>query len=209
MAQIRLTSTLTLLAYLAAFSVSHLPSAWAVPHSKEEAEIPKAPSAPIPLKPTEPPDDAFRCARYLVYKGKRMDCDSNVRRDAERIRPILESVPSAVTELNIYQANRRSIRTSAYLASLGIVAVLVGMIIGSPGVSKQPGGAIYMNNGVPQVNTGGYIALGGLLLGVNSFIYGASLIRTNEDHLDRALELYNQAKPQDPLQIQVSTGFQF
>src|SRR6476619_2703472 len=83
---------------------------------QEESQIPKQPSTPPPINqliPTEHP----HCERFFVYRGKKMECDSNVGRDADRLRPLMQDVPSAIAELDAYQENREKIKLAAYFGT--------------------------------------------------------------------------------------------
>src|SRR4051794_17788082 len=79
---------------------------------EELVEIPTEPSKP-PIKRQIKPPEIPRCERYFVFEGKRLECDSNVGRDAGRLRPIMKDVPSALIELNAYQQNRQKIKLAA------------------------------------------------------------------------------------------------
>src|SRR4051794_23207299 len=96
-------------------------------YQKQEAEIPKLPSAPPPI-PTGSPSDTFRCTRYFTWKGKRYECDSFVRQDAEKLRTIVGDTPQATAELDDYQATRASVHNTAYVATAGLVLFVAGLI---------------------------------------------------------------------------------
>jgi hypothetical protein len=162
---------------------------------KELKEIPQRPSAP-PLLQTEGPADTFKCERTFVYRGKPLICDSYMRQDAERLRPILSSVPTAVAELDSYQRNRRKVTTLAYVASAGLVLLLGSRLL--PQSSS--------NSLITPRNIGLY---GGMGLAAGSVLYGLSFLRTNEAHLGNAVEYYNRAHPRDPIELQFSTGITF
>ena len=94
------------------------------------------PSSEVVVKPpTAPPSylhiaqpDPFGCHRKIVYQGKTLDCDTNVQRDGENLRPIIKDVPAAVSELDTYQRNRRNLKYTAYAFSAAILIALGGYI---------------------------------------------------------------------------------
>lgn len=196
----------TLLAFLG-FSLNPQDS-WAAPSSsiaqkdlKKSPPIPSTPSAPPPLAPP-PPSDSFRCQRFFVYKGETISCDSNIRLDGEKLRPIIKDVPAAVAELDQYQKNRLSVRNAAYLGTFGFVVALAGYFI-SNGMKQNgelTGDAIAVRN---------TMVLGGGAVAVGSFLYALSFIKTNERHLDNAVNEYNRARPDAPIQLQFSADIAF
>lgn len=166
------------------------------------SEIPTRPSAP-PLVAPKPPEDAFQCGRYYVHQGKTIRCDSMIRFDGEGLRPIIQDVPEAISELNAYQRNRFKVRNSAYVGTFGIMLAVAGVLL-----SERFRDA----NGAPtptsdSVRTASLI--GGLGMTVGGFLYAISSIKTNEAHLGRAVELYNKARPDSPIQLQFSTAIEF
>lgn len=167
----------------------------------ESQRIPVTPSAPPQLRP-KGPADVYRCQRYFLYDGKTYGCDSNIGQDAERLRPILEAVPDAVAELDRYQANRGRIRTAAYVGTAGLVAMALGTLIS----------ARFFENGTPT-DTSNLIRnaslIGGAGIMVGSFAYALSYGTENERHLGRAVEIYNNARPHKPIELQFSTQLQF
>lgn len=166
-------------------------------------EIPTTPSAPPSLdKPSRPQSDAFQCQRSFVHKGKVMSCDSNIRLDGEKLRPILRDTPLAVSELNEYQRTRTRIRSAAYLGTLGLVVMIAGSLFSLR--YKENGSATDTSNAVRNVSllTGGGIAAG-------SFLSALSLIKTNEAHLGNAVSIYNSAHPESPIELRFSTEIGF
>ena len=143
------------------------------------------------------PPNTNPCRRVYLYRGQLLDCDSNLSLDGERLRPIIQRVPEAVTELNVYQSNRRFVNKLAYTGSAGIVLMLAGFLVG-----RQVGGG----TGILLRNIG---YAGGLVLTGGSLIYGVSLLTTNEQHLGEAVRHYNAAYPNDPIELQFTTGINF
>ena len=160
----------------------------------EEQEIPKLPSAPPPIaKPSG--KLLYECERLYRYQGKILTCDSPSQADGEKLRPILQEVPSALEELDIYQWNKRTLNRTAYLSSLGLVVALIGYVVNRP--AFQDG----------TIKPGGYLILSGLGLSASSFAYGLSINQANESHLKKAIENFNQARPDQPIELQISTSF--
>ncbi len=166
--------------------------------------IPQKPSAPG-LRPRKVPEDIFHCARYFSVGGKRLDCDSNVRRDAEKLRPILEPVPEAITALNTYQRNRRNLKTAAYVGTAGILVAAAGWLVART-LFSQPGTANPTDTGILIRNLA---TLSGVSISAGSVVYGLTLTRTNERNLGRAVEIYNAAKPEMPIELLFTTGITF
>jgi len=163
-------------------------------YEKEERQIPKRPSAPPPLNQLKAPDFPH-CERYFSFKGKKIECDSNLGKDGERLRPIMHDVPSALEELDQYQENRDKVRLAAYGGTAGLLTMGLGIAISRP--PFDPG------SGEPR--TGGYVLIGGLILAVNSLIYGLSVVKANENHLGKAVQYYNAAHPKSPIELHFST----
>lgn len=209
MANWRVISVITLVAFLQ----SHFTPAWAAPTStsktktsdldKEAEQIPKKPTAPPSLIRKVPAERSFQCDRQFTHKGKTYDCDSFFKQDAEGLRPIIQDVPEAVMELNAYQATRRNLRTMAYVSTAGFVIALTGLLAGSR--FKDPDGRT-SSTGHSIRNIG---LIGGLGIAAGSLIYGISLIKTNETRLGSAVQSYNTAHPETPIELQFSTGITF
>ena len=186
--------------------------AWAVPAWAQpaSAQPTKAPAQKIPDKPSAPPalviqqpKDPFQCERYFIYQGMRISCDSSIRQDAERLRPIIEDTPPAVSELDQYQANRRNIRTAAYVGTIGLAIMALGFV-----ASRQ----WTQDNG--ELNSKGQLVrnltfYGGLGLTFGTVVYGISILQTNEAHLGNAVKLHNDAHPDRPIELQFTTGISF
>lgn len=167
----------------------------------EVSKVPTTPSAPPQLRPRGPAD-IYRCQRFFTYEGKVYGCDSDIGQDAERLRPLLEPVPEAIAELDSYQGNRARIRTAAYVGTSGLLMMAAGILVSSR----------FMENG-KATDTSDLIRSIGLIGGTGvmagSFIYALSYGRENERHLGRAIELYNTARPNKPIELQFSTQLQF
>ena len=170
------------------------------PYEKEESQIPKKPSAPPPLLQKVPPNYSH-CERYFVYQGKKIECDSNLGGDAERLRPLMEDVPAAIAELDAYQDNRQKMKLAAYLGTLGLVVLMSGFILGRSTPAFDP------ISGTP--NLLGYVMIGGLGVTVHSVILGFSVGKTNESHVGNAVQYYNSVHPDQPIELKFSTELNF
>ncbi len=159
--------------------------------------IPTVPSAPPSLTPMKP-TNVIRCQRRFIYRGKQLDCDSNLERDAERLRPIFQSVPEAIAELDQYQKTRDQVRNLGYAGGLGLGMVLSGFIFSRATTNEQTA------RDWRTMGIGGGLIVLGITLATGLIALGAA-----SDHLGNAVKQYNQAKPADPIEFQFSTGFDF
>jgi hypothetical protein len=160
----------------------------------------------IPTHPNEPtrldrksPEEIPHCERFFVYRGKRLECDSNSGHDADRLRPILKEVPDAIAELDTYQENQDRIKVAAYLGTAGVLIILAGILISRPPFHPKTG----------EIQPGGWGVIGGAGLAVGSFVYALGMVKTNESHIGTAIENYNKERPTDPVRLEFSTGIQF
>lgn len=162
----------------------------------EEAEIPAAPTAPPRLQ-VSPPKDGFECPRKLIYEGREISCDSYLKQDGERLRPIISGVPAAVKELNQYQATKRNIQNAAYVGSFGAALILAGFL--GPKFFSM-GDPVLVRNRL--VFPGAFIMAGSL--GVSLY-----LLHDNEKRIGNAVKHFNEANPENPIQLLFSTGVSF
>ncbi|OFZ54925.1 MAG: hypothetical protein A2428_00545 [Bdellovibrionales bacterium RIFOXYC1_FULL_54_43] len=203
----------------APFANSPAETVWAAPPEKkkfsfeeEESKIPIKPTAPAPI-PGSTASDLFHCERYFIFEGKKLNCDSMVRQDGEELRPIIEDVPEAIAELNIYQRNQRNLRTAAYVGSTGLVIAAIGMFIkqrysdsSKDLATSDPATAQSYSSKADLLQALVYTGLG---LTAGTVIYGISLLRTNETHLGNAVRHYNSANPAHPIELQFTTEIAF
>ncbi len=161
------------------------------PSQSDEAMIPKTPTAPPSLF-TKPAPNTFQCQRLYVYEGKTYSCDSNLRSDGEKLRPILEQNPDAANLLDTYQASQQSLKTTAYVGTAGLLLLIAGAVSGSP-------------NGFLR----GSLLFGGLIVMEESFRYGYLERERNEAILGNAVQTYNRANPDKTIQLKFSTGVNF
>ncbi len=193
---------LSLLSLFLGFLLLNLPiprSGYASPSPETEvSQIPKSPSVP-PFLVQRIPVDVPHCERYFIHKGQQLECDSNLGKDAERLKVLMHDVPAALQEIETYQENRDKVRIAAYVGTLGLIAAIVGTVVSRP--------AFDPTSGTPR--TGGFIMLGGLGITANALIYGLSLDKTNEGHIGNAVKYFNAAHPDQPIQLQFRTEVDF
>ncbi len=158
-------------------------------------ELPAAsPSAPKPLGPPHQKAlETIHCKRLFVVQGKTLDCDSYHQNDAEKLRPYLQDVPEALKELDTYQSNRSQVRAVSYTGSLGLLAALIGVFI----------------NGKEEPTLRNVAIFGGLGLAGGSLLYGLTLMRTNESHIQNAVQYHNQKHPERPIELQFNAQWNF
>ncbi len=164
---------------------------------KEEQALPSAPSKP-PALYRAPPEERRHCGRIILYKGEHIDCDSELYQDGERLRPLIADLPEAVAALDTYQRNRRSLRPFAYAGTAGLLLALSSSIFPKliPGAEESG-----------TVRT--LIAATGIGITAGSVLYGMHFLSENEKHLQRAIELHNQAKPDSPIELMIQASFTF
>lgn len=164
-----------------------------LPSALKHSTTPKAP----PQLRIENPAKSFGCQRQFAHQKKLIQIDSYHGRDGERLRKYIEDVPAAVSELNEYQSNRRSVQTAAYIGTAGLVIAIASILLKEswdPDQQKK-----IRNIGVAT----------GFGMTAGSLVYSFGVLRSNERHLENAIQHYNAAHPQDPLELKFSTGILF
>ncbi len=156
------------------------------------------PTAPPPL-PQRIPGEVPHCERHFVFKGKKIECDSEMGKDALRLSLLMKDVPYAQSELDIYRENRQKIRLAGFTGTVGVLAMLTGAIVSHPILDPQSG----------SIRPGGLITLAGLAITANSLIYGLSMMRANEVHIGNAVQYYNSVHPGQPIELEFSTHIDF
>jgi len=131
------------------------------------------------------------CPRYFLYRGKKWNCDSHLGRDAQHLRVILQEVPGACEELDLYRDHLNKIENLSYLGTLGLAALLVGFFVGRAST------------------TGNVLFTGGLGMIAAVGVYGFFFMTTNESHRISAVQKYNQARPEDRIELQLGTKIHF
>ena len=158
--------------------------------TQSSAEIPD----PMKKPPTITP---LGCDRPFIYRGEVYSADSPQAQDGSTLKEFVKSVPEANAILEEYQSNRGKSRLSAYTGTVGLLlAVLAGPI------SK-----LFDDSNRTSVRSG--LQVGGLAIAAGGFFYSFTLLRTNEYLLPKAVDAYNQAKPNDGIELKFTTGWSF
>lgn len=170
---------------------------WAI-----DSGIPIKPTALPPL-PTRTSTDFFQCQRFFVYQGQQIACDSNIRLDGENLRQTIKEVPQALAELDLYQKNRAKTGKAAYIGTLGLFIAVAGSLISVHYLDSQgnptPTSDLLRNSSM----------IGGAGIMIGSFISTLSFIKRNEIHIEKAVNYYNQAHPENPIELQFNTRIHF
>ena len=165
------------------------------PHGSDVEDVTRGgPTAPPQLEIPKTPE-LFNCDRAVAYQGQVFNCDTYTTRDGERLRPVLSQVPAALSELDFYQAERRSLRTAAYVGSAGLLSLIAGIFINK---FANPDDGSNLAQAISVMRWGGLAVTGSAL------VYGFVTYRVSENRLMHAIDTYNQARPRDPLTIQFS-----
>lgn len=159
--------------------------------------VPSVPSAP-PVLSRKRPSNPIECQRFFVHRGKTYTCDSVLANDAEGLRPLLHDEPEAVAALDQYQHNRSKLKKAAYVGSVGIALFLTGLI--APRFFSKV-------DDQKQIRSVGY--LGGLSIMTATGLFGYFTLKSNESNLGRAVDIYNQKRPNDQIELQFTTGILF
>jgi len=164
--------------------------------ARRDVRLGTNPNAPLLLKP-KVVSKGYGCRRLFRYRGKSASADSYNRQDGEKLRPVLSSDPQALSELDLYQSNRRKVRIGAYAGTLAVLLALGSVIM-----AKQ-----FNGDTRNQIRTYGLI--GGLGIGIGVGIFSLAILRTNESHLQNAVDHFNAGHPEDKVILQFSTGLLF
>ncbi|MEO5968452.1 MAG: hypothetical protein ABIQ95_00875 [Bdellovibrionia bacterium] len=167
-------------------------------YQKEEGQIPKNPTVPPPLTQRTPPN-VSHCERHFLFKGKRLECDSETGKDALGLNPFMRGLPYAESELEIYRENQRKIRFAGFTGTVGVLAMIAGVVISHPVLDPASG----------SIRPGGFVTLSGIALTANSLIYGLSMMKANEVHIANAVQYHNTARPNQPIELEFSTHIDF
>ena len=155
-------------------------------------------TATIPASPSAPPQlgnaaqiPSLGCQREFTFGGKIYALDSWHRKDGERLRPLLQGVPEALNELDSYQETPPRLRSAAFITTAGLLLLVTGLFL-----RQREGG-----NSGPTI--GNIAGLAGIGIAAGGVVYGVTLLTSNESYLERAVDLHNQARPNQPIQLVV------
>ncbi len=159
--------------------------------------IPTKPEAPMQLYHSAG-EDPFGCPRSFVQGGKSYSCDSYLQRDGEGLRNAVRDVPESVSEMDTYRKSRHLVRDFAYVGSAAAVFFLLGVFLGSRAKAT----------GSPRMRLASdLLYCSGLWAGANLFMFGFGTIRSNDDRLHNAVDLYNQSNPDKPIELKLQYNF--
>ena len=173
-----------------------------VTHSSFASESIAPPRAPcqtgIPSPLRKPKDiTPLGCERPFTIHGETYSTDSPQAQDASTLKYFVQSVPESSSILDEYQSARTKSKISAYTGTLGVLL----FILSNP-ISKQ-----FNTESQDSVRT--ILRYGGAGLAAGGFFYSFTLLRTNEYLIPKAVEAYNKSKPNDPIELQFTTGWRF
>ena len=137
------------------------------------------------------------CERPFVYGGEAYNVDSPQAQDAANLRTFVQSVPESDELLKSYQRRRELSKLSAYTGTIGILALAL-----APRISKSVAPD-------SQASLKSILQISGLALTIGGFAYSFALLRTNEALIPKAVNAYNQAKPEDPIELKFEAGWSF
>jgi hypothetical protein len=179
-------------------SASHADEAIQYPRCFSERVVMRSSSAEIP-SPIQKPKVVvpLGCDRPFSYRGDVYSTDSAQAQDAANLKNFVKSVPEADATIAEYQNNREKSKISAYTGTLGL---LIAML--APPISNQ-------FTGPSRTAILAALRVSGIAIAAGGFFYSFTLLRSNESLLPKAVGQYNQAKPNDPIELQFSTGWSF
>jgi hypothetical protein len=157
---------------------------------------PSSAEIPTPLR-KPPPVIPLGCERPFLYQGELYSSDPPQAQDASTLKYFVKDVPEANAILEKYEVNREKSKISAYTGTFGLLLIALAGVISRKIRREDPD---YWDAGL--IHVGELAAAGG-------FIYSFTLLRTNEALLPKAVEAYNQAKPNNPIELKFSTGWTF
>jgi len=172
--------------YVTLERITMTPSSAEMPTAKIPQPI-KKPKTIIPLG----------CDRPFVYRGELYSADSPQAQDVATLRHFVSSVPEADSLLAEYQNNRKKSTLSAYTGTAGILLALLAVPIANQ----------FHGNSHDAVRSA--LQIGGIALAAGGFFYSFTLLRTNEYLLPKAVDRYNDSKPDDPIELRFTTGWTF
>jgi hypothetical protein len=162
------------------------------------AEDTKTPPVFVPPVLSKPiPSKKGNCERLIRVGDEVFACDSPVATDAENLRSLLKNTPEALKELDLYQQNRKKVRIGAYTGSLGVFLILGNSLITNLVTKDQ----------AARDSLGKNLRLAGVALTLGSVVYGITYLRSNETHLQNAMDRYNEKNPNKKIEFLFQTRF--
>ena len=137
------------------------------------------------------------CDRPFKIHGEIYSTDSPQSQDASTLRYFVKSVPEADGYLSEYQQNRELSKTSAYIGTAGILMFLFSGLIANQFEEASQG---------PVRDA---LRIGGMTFATGGFFFTFAHLNQNERLIPQSVNAYNKAKPNDPIELQFSTGWRF
>ena len=137
------------------------------------------------------------CERPFTYREETYSADPPQSKDASTLKFFVQSVPEANKILEEYQTNLVKSKTSAYIGTMGVLMVFFASTI-----SNQ-------FNANSRVPVGTALRVGGATFALGGFFFTFAHLRDNEYLIPKAVESYNRSKPNDPIELQFTTGWNF
>jgi hypothetical protein len=137
------------------------------------------------------------CNRPILYRGELYSIDSPQAQDAQTLKAITKDSPEAQALIDQYQNNRIKSRISAYTGTVGIFIAIFSTGLGRWLHPRDP----------KLLQTAALLT--GAAITVEGFSYSINLLRSNEAVLTKAVNAHNQNKPNDPVELQFTTGWSF
>ena len=151
---------------------------------------------PAPLR--KPKDiTPLGCERPFTIHGETYSADSPQAQDASTLKYFVQNVPSSNSFLEEYQANKDLSRMSAYIGTMGVL-----MVVFCNTIAKQ-------FNAASRDNVRDALRVGGVAMATGGFFFTFSYLHNNEHLIPKAVEAYNNSKPNDPVELQFTTGWKF
>ena len=151
---------------------------------------------PAPLK--KPKEiTPLGCERPFTLHGETYSTDSPQAQDASTLKYFVQDIPSSTSILDEYQSNRNLSRMGAYIGSMGVLMFLFCNTVG-----KQ-------FNAASRTSVTNALRTGGVIIATGGFFFTFAYLHNNEQLIPKAVEAYNHAKPNDPIELQFNTGWRF
>ena len=158
--------------------------------TSSSAEIPtplKKPKVIIPLG----------CNRPFTIQGEPYSADSPQAQDASNLKFFTKDVPEATSILDEYQSNRNKSKLSAYTGTAGILLIFLANTISNQFEAAN------------RDSIRSAVQVSGIALAAGGFFYSFTLLRVNESLIPKSVNTYNEAKPNNPIELQFNTGWSF
>lgn len=151
---------------------------------------------PSPLR--KPKDiTPLGCDRPFTIHGETYSADSPQAQDASTLKYFAQNVPASNSILEEYQNNRNLAVTGAYIGTLGVIMAVLATAVGN------------QFNAGSKLSVTSTLRVGGLALAAGGFFFTFTHLHENEHLIPKAVEAYNQSKPNDPIELQFTTGWKF